>query len=150
MGNDTKAYALQELYFTVNDSLYGMDKKAMVDNLILQNQFETRIRQDSIGNFQTLQMEQTVAAEKEKRNFIFLVVLAVGIVFLSIFVFQLYKSNLNKKKANVIILEQRDALDKKQKEMIDSIQYAKRIQESLLPTKRYIERNLERLKKNTK
>lgn len=150
MKNFSKAYELQEFYFRMNDSLYGMDKKNMVENLILKNQFETRIRQDSISNYESIRLEKTIAEEKEKRNSILFIVLLVGILFLSVFVFQLYKSNANRKRTNAIILEQRDALDNKQKEIIDSIRYAKRIQESLLTTERYIERNMNRLKKDKK
>ncbi len=144
--NYAKAYELQALYYTINDSLYGMDKKIAVENLVLQNQFESKIRQDSINNFDRIKLETILSVEKEKRNTIFLFVLLGGIIFLSIFVFQLYKSNSNKKKANALILLQKDALGSKQKEIIDSIQYAKRIQESLLPTEKYIERNISRLK----
>jgi hypothetical protein len=39
-------------------------------------------------------------------------------------------------------------LEEKQKEIIDSITYARRIQSSLLPTEKYIENSLERLKSN--
>lgn len=150
MKNYIQAYKIQEFYFKVNDSLYGMDKMNMVENLVLQNQFETKIRQDSISNYEQIRLDQTVAEEKEKRNTILFLVLAIGIVFLLVFVFQLYKSNANKKKTNLIILEQRDALDNKQKEIIDSIRYAKRIQESLLTTERYIQKNMDRLKKDKK
>ena len=46
------------------------------------------------------------------------------------------------------VVKQKQVLEEKQKEILDSIQYAKRIQQSLLPTEKYIERNLNRLKKN--
>lgn len=42
---------------------------------------------------------------------------------------------------------QHEALDEKQKEIISSIRYAKRIQNSLLPTEKYIEQTINRLKK---
>ncbi len=145
-----KAYELQDLYFVIKDSLYGMDKKSAVENLVLQNQFESKIRQDSISNFERIKSEKIVAEEKEKRNTIWFYVLLAGIIFLLIFVFQLYKSNIHKKRTNTIILSQRDALNQKQKEIIDSINYAKRIQESLLPSSKYIERTIKRLKEGKK
>jgi hypothetical protein len=37
--------------------------------------------------------------------------------------------------------------EEKNKSITDSIQYAKRIQQSLLPTEKYIEKSLKRLKK---
>ena len=43
---------------------------------------------------------------------------------------------------------QKEVIEEKQKEIIDSINYAKRIQQALLPGKKYIDKNIERLKKN--
>lgn len=45
------------------------------------------------------------------------------------------------------IASQHQKLEEKQKEIIDSITYAKRIQNSILPTEKYIDSNLKRLKK---
>lgn len=141
-----KAYIVQELYFVVKDSLYGMGKKNEVENLSLQNQFESKIRQDSLSNVERIRSEKMVAGEKEKRNTILFYTMLSGVIFLSIFVFQLFKSNKSKKRANAIIMQQHNDLDQKQKEIIDSINYAKRIQESLLPSDKYMEKSLNRLK----
>jgi ligand-binding sensor domain-containing protein len=46
------------------------------------------------------------------------------------------------------IHDQKIVLEEKQKEIVDSINYAKRIQQSQLPTTKYIERNIKRLNKN--
>ena len=46
----------------------------------------------------------------------------------------------------LIVENQKHIVDEKQKEILDSIRYAKRIQQSLLPTEKYINRNL-KLKK---
>jgi hypothetical protein len=46
---------------------------------------------------------------------------------------------------NVELKELNAQIEEKNKSILDSIHYAKRIQDSLLPTERYIERNLERL-----
>ena len=40
---------------------------------------------------------------------------------------------------------QKQKVEEKQKEILDSIQYAKRIQVSLLPTEKYIDKTLKRL-----
>lgn len=48
---------------------------------------------------------------------------------------------------NVELKHAHDLIAEKQKEILDSIRYAKRIQQSLLPTDKYIERNLKRLQK---
>jgi hypothetical protein len=49
----------------------------------------------------------------------------------------------------VIIEIQKELVEEKQKEILDSIRYAKRIQDALLTPKTYIERNINRLNKNT-
>lgn len=46
-----------------------------------------------------------------------------------------------------LLIENKKEIELKQKEIIDSIHYAKRIQEALLTPQSYIERNLNRLKK---
>jgi hypothetical protein len=61
------------------------------------------------------------------------------------------------KKANKIITaqkmeveQQKGLIEEKQKEIVDSINYARRIQRSILPTEKYIERNLKKLNSGTK
>ena len=72
-----------------------------------------------------------------------------------ILAFVVYRGYSNKKKSNEIITAQkqevefqRDVIEEKQKEIIDSIYYARRIQKSLLPTEKYIHKVFNRLKKN--
>lgn len=48
------------------------------------------------------------------------------------------------------ITEQKQIIEEKQKEIIDSINYAKRIQNSLLPTEKYIDKSFKRLKDEKK
>jgi hypothetical protein len=49
----------------------------------------------------------------------------------------IFKKELNDGKAKI---------DEKQKEILDSIRYAKRIQHALLPSEKYVERSLKKLK----
>ena len=44
------------------------------------------------------------------------------------------------------ITEQKQIIEEKQKDIMDSIHYAKRIQTSLLPTEKYIDKSINRLK----
>ena len=46
-----------------------------------------------------------------------------------------------------IVEEQKHLVDEKQKEILDSIHYAKRIQTVLMPTEKYIERNMHKLRR---
>ncbi len=51
-------------------------------------------------------------------------------------------------KQSKIIETQRDAVELKNKEVMDSITYAKRIQTALMSTEKYIEKSLSRLQKD--
>ena len=52
---------------------------------------------------------------------------------------------INQKK-NKIITEQKLLVEEKQKEIIDSIRYAKRIQQSLMPSEKYVSKKIGELK----
>jgi hypothetical protein len=69
------------------------------------------------------------------------VAFAVAIITLIIF------RSLNiTKKQKFIIKNQKELVEEKQKEILDSIHYAKRIQNALLPTEKYIQKNIDRMK----
>jgi hypothetical protein len=80
-----------------------------------------------------------------------LIVIAVGMFawnqkFKSEVVFR--KETEDKLKESLVEIEsQHRKLEEKQKEIIDSITYARRIQKAILPTERYIVKNIERLNK---
>ena len=83
--------------------------------------------------------------EDKKKNSILISVLAgfVLLVIFSAFLLNRFRVTSRQKK---IIEEKNKIVEKKQKEILDSIHYAKRIQQSLLPTEKYIVKNLKRLK----
>jgi hypothetical protein len=70
-----------------------------------------------------------------------------GLLLVLTFAIFLYRGYLQKRKINIEITKQKEIIEAKQKEIIDSIRYAKRIQLSLLPTERYIEKSLNYLKR---
>ncbi|MBP9794238.1 MAG: hypothetical protein KBC56_09600, partial [Flavobacterium sp.] len=93
-------------------------------------------------------LKQSTIAEKQatQRNYLLL-----GIALLLLFSIYIYRGYKQKQKANEIIALQKEEVEmqktlveEKQKEILDSIHYAKRIQESLLPTEKYIERVLKK------
>jgi hypothetical protein len=76
-----------------------------------------------------------------------------GLLVLGFAVFA-WRSFLQKKRANVLISQQKQEVEQqkhlveeKQKEIIDSILYARRIQRSLLPKEKYVDRVLKKLNK---
>ncbi len=73
---------------------------------------------------------------------LFLILIPVS---LSIFAIWSHTNTIQKAKETIVM--QKEIIEEKNKDITDSIRYAKRIQESLLPTEKYIEKTLSRLKK---
>src|SRR5207249_451244 len=108
--------------------------------------------------------EALAKAEQEKKDFIneeekskqkiFLGLTIFGLGLVVVVALYIFRSlQLNKKKNRIISLQkemverQKHIVEEKQKEILDSIHYAKRIQTALLPSAKYIERNLSVRKK---
>lgn len=96
-----------------------------------------------------LQKEQEILKEKEntqkaetQSHRMLYVIVAIGL-FSIVIVVLFYRTMKLKNQIQIKSL----IIEEKQKEIIDSITYAKRIQQSILPSNKYIQRNLTRLKK---
>ncbi len=86
-------------------------------------------------------------AEHNKQQVIIWSICGVLIIVIG-FAFFVYRSSIQKQKANLEIIKQKHIIEEKQKEIVDSIYYAKRIQTALLPHEKYLERTLNKLNKN--
>ena len=80
-------------------------------------------------------------AESKKQKIIIFSVCGILLLVVAFAVFA-YRSFLQKKKANIEITKQKHTIEEKQKEILDSIYYARRIQRALLPSEKYIGKNL--------
>jgi len=88
--------------------------------------------------------ELKLKQEKTEKQYLY-----VGLFAITLFgIFMFNRFRVTKKQKNIIeqqkvIVEQQKALvDEKQKEVIDSIRYAKRIQVSLMPSRKYLYKKL--------
>ncbi|MBI3509767.1 MAG: tetratricopeptide repeat protein [Bacteroidetes bacterium] len=122
------------------DSIFNNDKEREVTRNEMNYEFEKK--ELEIKNTQDVKNAQALQEKKKQQLIIYtvsagllLVLLLAGVILRSLW--------LNKKK-NRVISSQKDILEEKQKEILDSIHYAKRIQNSLLPNEKYIERNLDK------
>lgn len=135
-----QAYFYHVEYMKVKDSIFNKDNSALLAEI--QTKYETEKKEKEI-------IRSRAESEKEhtmKNIFI------IGFIVMFILAFFILRGYVIKRKSNKIIIAQkhemmmqRDIVDAKNKEITDSIQYAKRIQLSLLTNEKYIERNLKRL-----
>ena len=143
---------LSDLYTKTNRHQLALEhyKRAMElkDTLFSEEKNKELTRKEM--NYAFEKKEAVTKADQEKKDAVTKIIIYsvsagfVLVLFLSIFIFRGYKQ---KQKANIIIREQKELVEEKQKDIMDSIHYARRIQKSLLPTEKYIERKLNELNK---
>ncbi|MFN7014916.1 MAG: hypothetical protein ACK4ON_11670, partial [Bacteroidia bacterium] len=141
-GNDKQALENFRLYIETKNKIKSEEVQNAIEELNLKYETEKKEQQIAL-------QESQIAKERLLRNsFIILSLLFV------VFAFLLFRGYKNKQKTNKLLedknhtIEQQKLLvEEKQKALIDSILYAKRIQQALLPSDTYIEKALNRLKK---
>jgi hypothetical protein len=110
----------------------------------LQTKYETEKKQQEI---------EILNAKNAKNQIIIYasvagIILLLAVAFLAINRYRVkHRANELLEARNLEIHTQKEIIEAKNKGIMDSINYAKRIQDSLLPTEKYIQRSLERLRK---
>jgi tetratricopeptide (TPR) repeat protein len=148
--NDTKNALLNyEVFILMRDSINNQETRKASIRSQLKYEYEKKSAADSVKvveekKITTLQLKQ----EENQRYFLYAGLLLT--LLFGIFMFNRFRTI--KKQKNIInaqktiVEKQKYLVEEKQKEIMDSIRYAKRIQTSLLPTHTYIQRQLNILK----
>jgi two-component system NtrC family sensor kinase len=126
----------------INYNLYS-DSIASFEKLRLSNEHEESYKNLKIEN--DLKIANLTNANNElklKRNqIVFVLGGCLFVIFIVAFYIVIKLLNKNKQK-NILLEKQKTLIEDKQTEILSSIRYAKRIQESLLPSKKYISKNI--------
>ena len=117
-----------------NDSSLSKEGMQKILRLTMQTDFEEKQKEDSLKQATVRIQEQIQYEEKSKRNRLIIwgVILVAGI--LGVFAVVLWRSNRQKEATNKIISEQKHEIEEKSHEILDSILYAKKIQDAVLPS----------------
>ena len=127
------------IFSKIKDSITGSEINKQVQ--ALQAKYETEKKQKEIEQLNKEKEKQAILTEEDnKMKNIILIAVALGLLLTIVFSVFLAKRFRITKKQKLII-------EDKNKEILDSIHYAKRIQNSLLPTEKYIDRSIKRLRK---
>lgn len=160
MGQYKKALDMHEQFISVRDSLTNEQTKKMSLKRQFKTEYEKRATADKILAAEERKVSDARLAEsqaklKQQRTERFALYGGLVLVVLfAVFVFQRYR--VSKKQQKLIELKEKEAqiqkalVEVKQKEIIDSIHYAKQIQMALLPQSGTIEKILKRLKAKSK
>ncbi len=161
-GNYKKAYEYHLVYSDLKDSILGEESHLQITEM--ETKYETEKKEKENLALKNRNEVQKLEAEKKDAEIgkqrVMIGVSIIGLLFvagLALFIFKNYK---DKKKANEIITKQKEEveeqktlvesqkhiIEEKQKELLDSIHYAKRIQRALIPSEKYIQRTLVKLR----
>lgn len=141
--NDSAFHYIQ-LYALIKDSIFSEENSKLIAEM--QTKYES-VKKEEENRTLLTQNELSENTIKQQNRLQVALSLFLGMVF--IFSVFLYRSNKQKQKKNKIILlqkekaeEQRMLLEFKNKEIVDSITYAKRLQEAILPPIKMIKKYL--------
>ncbi len=137
-------------FVELKDSVFSKENASSMARL--QTLFETEKQDLTIQN---LEKDKTLQAAQIKKRNTTITAVTIGLGLCLLLIFAVYRSYMLKQKANLIITEQKEkvesqrdelkhkneVIEEKQKEITDSINYAKRIQEAILPTMSDINKN---------
>ncbi len=130
IGNFAQAHAYQSKHILITDSINKENSNNRL--LAMENAFKNERSQLELENLKNINKLQEAEIEKQNTQKIAMAIGLFLMLFLAFFIFRSYK---NKKKSNLLLAE-------KNKEITDSITYAKRIQSAILPSTKTIKEYL--------
>ena len=128
LGNNKKALENHKLYVKVKDSLDKMDAEKQLYKFEIDKNYELEKQADSIKHADEIILHQAEAiTQKQRSNGLVLIsiiiLISLGLVF----------NQLKKVKKGKLLVEERNiVIEEKQKEITESINYAKRLQDGIL------------------
>jgi tetratricopeptide (TPR) repeat protein len=158
LGNYKNAFEMHKLYVQMRDSSFNTETQKSVLTKQINYEYDKKKLTDSLQFAKEQEVKDLAIAKQEaqlKQEKTQRFALYGGLVLIIIFAGFVYNRFRIIRKQNHIIEAQKQEVEKqkelveeKHKEILDSIKYAKRIQDALMTSQTYIERNLNRLKKS--
>ncbi len=151
-GKGMPAFEMYKLYIQMRDSVKNKENQRTAFKKEAQYNYEKQRAEDSVTTSKNIEVKNLeidkqkteISAKRTQQYFLY-----GGLTFMLVFAGFMYNrfKVAQKQKAiieeqKLIVEEQKNIVEEKQKEIVDSIRYAKRIQTALLPNERYIQRNL--------
>jgi hypothetical protein len=138
LNDDLKALHHYKKYILFRDSLFNENNTRKEVELEMKYKFEKQEYADK----SLQQRKEEEAVLQSKRQNIQLLLASVVLLIALFFSIYIYKNFKEKKRANDEILLQKNLIEEKQKEIIDSILYARKIQTALITSERNFARFL--------
>ncbi len=140
LGDSRNALTEYKNYITVRDSLFNEQNTKKAVQMEMTYEFD---KKQAAAKLEQEKKEAVTMAESKKQKTIIISICGILLLVIAFAIFA-YRSYLQKQKINLEIIRQKQIIEEKQKEIIDSIYYARRIQTALLPSEKYITKELNR------
>ena len=141
-GNYQKAYEHLREYMGLNDSIRSSD----IRNKVVKSQYELEYNKKEIELKAEQEKKDAIRQAEKKQQQLILLLVSLGLLIIAVFGAIAFINFRKTKKANLIIenqklqvelkneeiTHQKELIEEKQKEIIDSINYARRIQQAVL------------------
>jgi len=132
--NSLKALEMYKLYIKMRDSTNGIELVRETTS----SKYKWQEEQVKMEN----EKQTAIAAAESKRQKLFLLLVAIVAIAIGVIAIIVYKNLQRYKKAKQIIEKQKELVEEKQKEVLDSIRYAKRIQDAVLKEQEHVSAHL--------
>jgi serine phosphatase RsbU (regulator of sigma subunit) len=132
-----KAHDYLRDYYAFRDSCYNLEVSSQISEI--NTKYETE-KKEKANQLLQAQNQLSQSALKQQKTVIILVI--VGLLITLGLLYFIFRGLKNQKQANRIITEQKHLVEEKQKEILDSIHYAKRIQNTLLAHADFVNENI--------
>lgn len=133
-GDFRKAYLFLNEAKLLQDSL----KSDATRKSIIRSQYQLEYNKKSIELKAEQDKKDAIRAAEKRQQQLILIFVIIALSVIAVFAFVAYKNYMKAKKQNVIIEHQKALVDEKQKEIVDSITYAKHLQEAILTPREFI------------
>lgn len=127
-GNFKEGYFFFETYSNIKDSLYSQQQSQQIARLETIYQNEKKEKEIAVLNKEKQLQDFEIHKQSIQRNILVFSIIVMLVIFLFI-----YRAYHLKSKAGTLLEEQKALIEKKNKDIVSSLNYAKRIQDSILP-----------------
>ncbi|MCE9538074.1 MAG: tetratricopeptide repeat protein [Bacteroidetes bacterium] len=125
-----KALEYAQLTATLTDSVYNENNNRQANEMTTK--YESEKKELMIAG---LEKDKALSDEKFQREKNFKIYLLIFLLFIASFAFVLFRGNVQKRKANIALSFAYEEIELKNKDISDSINYSKRIQDASLAPK---------------
>lgn len=133
MSDYRSAYDFQVKFKKLTDSIFNVENSKQLSDL--KTNFEVEKKEVELKAKSEAEREKLIAISREEKKRRELIIFAVAGILLLVIVFSgfLYQRFRITNQQKHIISEQKELVEEKQREILDSISYAKRLQSAILP-----------------